>query len=317
MSLQAAPITATAAAKKGVPTLPKIGEKKVERKNEFVCGIGGEHIGLLSPGQKCGGEFSSTCKEAINPTVLPPKKAKIIQANKKAQIKKEVYTGVKSTRKGKKWTLKKRDAHFTAKIEGKKGKGKGKGNGKGKGEGEKKEKLENKKSQEKIISKELLKGNNLSNDPASVAKLAKKLIHLEQKGKLQKEANKKIPITDKPLSKLGKMSSKKLGKALKKKTEKKSEIGNFCVQAIVWNLSHCCHYKSRKNAQRFADTQPQEGEFNKKLRKAEYAARRDKERKATEALKAATDALAKINKKEIKKEAKKTVKTDGKAADKK
>jgi len=70
-------------------------------------------------------------------------------------------------------------------------------------------------------------------------------------------------------------------------------------------LSHCCHFKSRKQAQKFADTQPQEGEFKKKLRKAEYAAQRDKEKKAERALKTAQEALASLNKKKKRKKTKK------------
>jgi len=81
-------------------------------------------------------------------------------------------------------------------------------------------------------------------------------------------------------------------------------------------LSHCCHFKSRKQAQKFADTQPQEGEFKKKLRKAEYAAQRDKEKKAERALKTAQEALASLNKKEEKKDKKDEKKEKAKTAKK-
>lgn len=71
----------------------------------------------------------------------------------------------------------------------------------------------------------------------------------------------------------------------------KNDSGKFCVQSVVWNLSHCCHFRSRIEAQEFANTQPIESKFNRQLVEGWHAQIKDNRKTANKVINKATDAM--------------------------
>jgi len=151
-----------------------------------------------------------------------------------------------------------------------------------------------------------LKGRNeklQTKKPENTTTPAKDQIDVAQIAKLiDKELEKKDNITvgDKVADNIAStITSGAIASAVAKKVEEKKveaapkepEIGEFCVHAILYNLNYCCYFKARKDGQEFANTQPDEEEFNKKLNEAKLAEKRDEKRKAKEQLEAVSKAL--------------------------
>jgi len=105
---------------------------------------------------------------------------------------------------------------------------------------------------------------------------------LKEKKKTTEQPSKKMEAdknTTESLFKQIKQLKKVQQKKKQGKLESKKEGHNFCVNALVQNLTYCCYYRCRKNAQNMANTLPPPAVFNRRLLNAYRAEKHDKSKK--------------------------------------
>lgn len=271
--------------------LTPVKKTSVQDKGDFqVCQLG-KNLGLVRPDASCVVQFPSMCSESIvrKPDLPPVTKTKRAQIAKKAIINsKRSKNAVKNMKKKFRWTLAGRTARF------------------------KKPKLSLRaKKAIKLAKKKLItKKANLRQAKAIARKILTKRSKVRSKSKkgLRKEAKriaKKVTNShgrnaariSLGLKKLPK-SRAKIMKILKKRiaVKKNLAIGNFCVKSVVWNLSHCCFFKKRKEAQHFANNLPAAHLFEKRLREGKRAYLLDERKKANAQIVGSTKDLKKAKK---------------------
>ena len=149
-----------------------------------------------------------------------------------------------------------------------------------------------KEQKKKEIRKQQKKKANLQEAKFIARKILHKRSQVKSRGKknLKKEARK---LAKKVVSgnnsavrialglnkkKVKKTKAEKKIIAEKKRIKRDNQKGKFCVQSVVWNLSHCCFFTRRIEAQTFANTLPTPEVFNRRLKEGRRALAEDKRR---------------------------------------
>jgi hypothetical protein len=303
--------SASVVAKKSVPVIPKPKETvTIDKSNEIKCGAGGFYLGSLLQGERCESRYPKLAKEKIA-RIEKKKEKKAITGVKTLPTKdeKKAYSPPKDSRKHKKFSF----ADRKAKLDKKRGIIKKKSTSQKQADSDvkarkdtKKEEVKIQKKAEKKVINNMLKQNDLlKTDPKAITEAAKKIVNLEKNGKIEKAAKKNPdPLSSKITPKLGKLNNKNLDKVLKKTPPKPKMFGDFYVHAVHMNLNYCCHFKSRVQAQNFANIQPEEKEFKSLLVKGWIAHQKDQERKERKQLAKVQMALKATTQKEVKKDQK-------------
>lgn len=225
--------------------------------DQLVCGKG-KNLGTLRAGITCGGGFPTQCKtmlkkeEEITPT--PTQKTETLSKKKDKSSSKHVES---------KWSLKSRSLKYS--------------------------------KENKISSKSSSEDNTQTKvDVLHISKLIDSHTKSSNKGKdsteklvkgLVSSQNSSSTSTEKEVEE--KSSSKKVDKSKKELPQ----TGDFCVQAVLFNLSYCCYFKARKDGQAFANTQPDEEELTKFLANIKLAEEKDERRKAMDKFRKISKAL--------------------------
>jgi len=241
----------------------------------MVCQTG-RNLGLMEMGNSCMQKYPGSCQRIIKRDKAAPTLSKI-KKNKLA--KKELRLSKKSAIKRKpkkKWSLRARLFKFHPEL-------------KKKWEEQQRKKAITKRIQRKrkneakrIVDQLVSKG--LYSKPVSRKTLKKEAKNLVEK---LKQGN---------ISALRKALNLKAKKSKKIARKPWPENGNYCVHAVVWNLNHCCYFNKKSLAKRFANTQPDDVEFQKKLRNGWIAHIRDREREGKKVIEKTNKALKLLNK---------------------
>jgi hypothetical protein len=255
-----------------------------------VCSMG-KHIGLITPDASCVVQFPNLCQESIvRKADLPP-----VSRAKRATIARQTLrnskvgskAAVKNIKKKFRWTLAGRAARH------------------------RKPKLTLRQKKAKIIAKkkQLKRQANLRQARSIARKILQRRSESRSKGKkgLRKEAKrlaKKVTFgTTRPVRiALGlkrKPVPRRFARTLEKKrvqVQRDFSKGNFCVKSVTWNLSHCCHFENRNEAQHFANNLPVPRVYQKRLREGKRAIYLDNMRAANKQVIASTKDLKKVKK---------------------
>ena len=257
---------------------------KTNKGDYQVCKLG-KNLGLLSSGSSCSIKYSNYCKTTITRKADLPAMSKAKKALLAKKILKESKGSIKKLKKKKRWTLAGRTAKF------------------------KKPKLtkKQKKAKQKAIKKKQKRKSLLKEAKFFARKILQKRSEKKSKGKkgLKKEAKrlaKKVTQGNTKAVRIAfglkkKSKPKKIKKiSEKKKIKKDFSKGKFCVQSVVWNLSHCCFFTKRIEAQNFANTLPTPKIFRKRLEEGRRATDMDKIKVANKKIKVSSKDLKKVKK---------------------
>jgi hypothetical protein len=244
----------------------------ITRDDEFVCDYG-KNLGLLRNGNTCTGTFRARCRTMIKRQEHLPRRKQYSYLKARGLLKGRKGLSLKLLRSFRKsrWTLKGRIARFRR----------------------------NKRMADR--KKRIYRSSSKKFSQSKIKKLTSKQRRLKR---LRKEAERIVDRmmrkNNTPLRKMSRATVKRMAtrlakreafnieravaeerrkrKALERRRNTIPSVGNFCVHSVAYNLNHCCHFKVREDAQKFANTQPGHNNFQNHLFNGRIAEENDKER---------------------------------------
>jgi hypothetical protein len=254
-----------------------------------VCHIG-KNLGLIAPSASCVVQYPSFCHESVvRKQDLPPmsrtKRAKL--AKEAIRTSKGSNVAIKNIKKRFRWTLSGRsDRYKKPKIT-----------------------LRQKKAVQAAKKKQIKRQANLR----EANSIARKI--LQRRSESRTSTKKGLKREAKKISKkvtLGNFKPLRIALGLRKKpvpkrfarvtqqrrtqTQRDLSKGNFCVKSVSWNLSHCCFFTKRIEAQHFANGLPVPRVFEKRLKEGRRAIYLDNARIANEKIVGSTKDLKEVKK---------------------
>jgi len=253
-------------------------KKKMElNKGDFEVCQTGKNLGLLESGMTCSYKYSNFCEKIVKRDKNLPPQSKFQKAKLASSALKDSKKSLTILKRKKKWTLKGRTKKF-----------------------QKKKTTKNSSKFRKISQKNREKNKKLRQLKKEARLVADKIFSKAKSFRMvNKKSSKKnaSKILNNIISGNINAAKRSLNLPTNKKRQlnvtksEKKDTGKFCVQSVVWNLSHCCHFTSRIEAENFANTQPIESKFNRQLVEGWYAQMKDNRKTANKVINKATDAM--------------------------